>query len=78
MSRGRGRPKAEVVLVDLGHVSVPCEVAEAVNALVGSSGGVSKTTFVRQALLVGLQTLGVIPSDSVAAVPTTPYERKNR
>lgn len=54
------------------------DVDDAINSLVASSGGVSKRALLRQALLIGLHVLGVIPAEAVAAIPTTPYERKNR
>lgn len=57
---------------------IPGDVDEAINSLVATAGGVSKRTLLRQALLLGLHALDVIPAQAVASIPTTPYERKTR
>lgn len=77
MSATRGRPKAATDLVSLGTVSVARDVCEAIDSLVGLSGGVSKTAFVRAALLAGLQPYTLISPELAAALRPTPYERKS-
>jgi hypothetical protein len=50
---------------------VPSEVDAAIKSLVALSGGTSKATFVRQALLAGLEPYGLVHSDVAAALATT-------
>lgn len=50
---------------------VPPEVDAAITSLVALSGGTSKATFVRQALLAGLQPYGLVYPEVAAALATT-------
>ncbi|SDK71597.1 hypothetical protein SAMN05216282_11143 [Cryobacterium psychrotolerans] len=50
---------------------VPREVNAAIESLVAMSGGTSKATFVRQALLAGLQPYGLVYPEVAAAFATT-------
>ncbi|MDH6237901.1 hypothetical protein [Cryobacterium sp. CG_9.6] len=50
---------------------VPAEVSAAIDSLVALSGGTSKATFVRQALLAGLQPYGLVYPEVAAALATT-------
>ncbi|MCM3503021.1 hypothetical protein M3667_14205 [Microbacterium sp. P26] len=77
MAIKRGRP---AVIQDGVYVKtfIPANVDDAINSLVATSGGVSKSTLLRQALLLGLHALDVIPAQAVASIPTIPYERKTQ
>lgn len=77
MTGKRGRPRTGPELVGLGTVSVPAEVAEAIDLLVASSGELSKSGFIRQALLAGLAPYALVSPAMAAALPT-PYERSAR
>lgn len=50
---------------------VPHEVNAAIDSLVALSGGTSKATFVRQALLAGLRPYGLVYPEVAAALAPT-------
>ena len=50
---------------------VPVEVSAAIDSLVALSGGTSKATFTRRALLAGLQPYGLVYPEVTAALATT-------
>ncbi|WP_146067706.1 hypothetical protein [Cryobacterium sp. M25] len=52
---------------------VPREVSAAIDSLVAMSGGTSKATFVRQALLAGLEPYGLVYPEVAAALATTKH-----
>jgi hypothetical protein len=68
------RPKAyaEGSTVKVG-TQIPTEVDAAIDSLVALSGGISKATFIRQALLAGLQPYALVSpelADALAATST--------
>jgi hypothetical protein len=52
-------------------LTVPSEVDAAIETLVAMSGGTSKATFVRQALLAGLEPYDLVHPDVAATLVTT-------
>lgn len=76
MSAQRGRPKViegETVEVRAG---VPREIANAIDAVVAGSGGMSRATVLRQIIVAGLQPFAVISPEVAAALTPTPYGKK--
>ena len=72
---GRARKVAD--MVPLGNdMTVPKAVNDAIELLTNASDGLSRTSVVRQVLLVGLQSLGVIDPTVAESVPPTAYGRK--
>lgn len=67
MVRPRVLPTDSVLV----KTEVPAEVGAAIDALVAVSGGVSKGTFLRHALLAGLQPYAIVNPDIAAALATT-------
>lgn len=67
MARPRVLPAGGVVV----KAQVPAEVDAAIDGLVAASGGVSKATFVRQALLAGLQPYALFSPDLAQALAAT-------
>jgi hypothetical protein len=78
MQEERGRPARVAEMVSLGRVRVPREVSDAIDTLVAMSGGTSKATFIRQALLAGLRPYALISPELEAALPLTAYYERNQ
>lgn len=53
------------------RATVPREVDAAINSLVAVSGGVSKSTFIRQALLAGLHHYAIVSPEMANALAVT-------
>lgn len=77
MANAGGRSKVIEDAVRIG-LTIPAEVDDAINALVAMSGGVSKATFVRQALLAGLHPYGLVSPDIAKALAATSYNTRER
>ena len=59
------------------RTTIPPELDEVINSLVAVSGGVSKATFVRQALLAGLAPYGLIRPEIAEALTAVSTHRGN-
>lgn len=77
MRNAGGRPRAVQDAVRIG-LTIPRDVDAAIDTLVAASGGVSKATFVRQALLAGLTPYGLVSAEMAAALTPTTYRERNR
>lgn len=71
-----GRPKVidgEIVEVRTG---VPREIANAIDAVVAGSGGMSRATVLRQIIVAGLRPYAVVSPEVAAALAPTQYGKK--
>ncbi len=76
MSAQRGRPKViegETIEVRAG---VPREIANAIDAVVAGSGGISRATVLRQIIVAGLQPYAVISPEVTVALSPTQYGKQ--
>lgn len=51
---------------------IPADTNAAVDSVVAASGGLSKRGLLRQALLIGLEELGIIPPNTAQSLKPTP------
>lgn len=65
------RPSQGIAQGVVVRATIPTEVDAAINSLVAMSGGISKSTFIRQALLAGLQPYAITSPEIAGALAVT-------